>query len=74
MLHRQAGCLGNAHYFELRVFFATMLMVTAPAPRQPLSLQPPLVPHFLFNCLALGSIEAAATISGAELDREIRAD
>jgi hypothetical protein len=30
--------------------------------------QPPLVAHFLFDQLALGSIEAAAPISGTELN------
>jgi len=33
-----------------------------------LPFQPPLIPHFLFNRLTLGGIEAAATIGGAELD------
>jgi len=30
-----------------------------------LPFQPPLIPHFLFNRLTLGGIEAAATIGGA---------
>jgi hypothetical protein len=43
-------------------------MAAAPAPPQPLPLQPPIVAHLLLDRLTLSIIEAAATIGGTEFD------